>query len=154
MMREVLSPWKLVVYGGAPLKIVAAMPAYQWIYGLVCYRASPCQPERATRCASAPSAGPLWLRCTVGPQVLRSESFHGGLNARRVSEALRVGFLCFRRAGRGTGITRLCPPGRPPLPRGAAGRQVLDGGPFLHGSGARWHQKSSDARQSVCFGGH
>ncbi|KAJ1151524.1 hypothetical protein NDU88_004304 [Pleurodeles waltl] len=56
MVREVLS-WELNVYGGAPLKIVAAVPAYQRIYDLACCRASLCQPARATRLGPRPSSG-------------------------------------------------------------------------------------------------
>ncbi|KAJ1113690.1 hypothetical protein NDU88_001932 [Pleurodeles waltl] len=113
-------------------------------------------PTQARGRGSAPSAGPLSLRCTAGPPVLRSESLHGGRRPGKLEESPRpftLEFFCLRRADCGAGVMRLHPPGSPLLPRRAASCQGLCGRPFPHGSGARRHQKSSDARQGVCFGG-
>ncbi|KAJ1180206.1 hypothetical protein NDU88_005428 [Pleurodeles waltl] len=90
-------------------------------------------------CGSAPSAR-LGHRGALRVLWCSSESLLQGLGVRdagRVSEALRVSFTCFRRAGRGALTTRLPPPNRPPLPRRASGLRVHDGGPLQRGSWAR-----------------
>ncbi|KAJ1118349.1 hypothetical protein NDU88_006541 [Pleurodeles waltl] len=98
--------------------------------------------------AHSGSSGALQQDPTRGPEV----RYVG-----RVPEALHSGILSvfhIRRAYRGSGVVQLCPPGRPLFPRRPQAFRVSVADRFSHGSGARWHQESSDARQGVRLGHH